>query len=226
MATVPHVTSGLGLRKFQADGSLLTQVYPRQRMEVSSDLNASPCMAVPHPSIPTCTDCMQVCGRENGEKKNRFPYWKQTQFRQSRRHYNDWTIPDPFSTSTMYCLILYRVSQEECARLREGVPYVKVYRYNPKHLCSKLNGYGDIGARKVGLLAVPRTVPGSRDVIPIRCPLSVLVYSCLKRVPRCDCTCKVLGNRKDNYDMSASVFVVQFNGFMSLTSYFDVKYRY
>jgi len=30
--------------------------------------------------------------------------------------------------------IVYRVSQEECARLREGVPYVKVYRYNPKHL--------------------------------------------------------------------------------------------
>jgi hypothetical protein len=29
---------------------------------------------------------------------------------------------------------VYRVSQEECARLREGVPYVKVYRYNPKHL--------------------------------------------------------------------------------------------
>ena len=29
MATVPHVTSGLGLRKFQADGFLLTQVYMR-----------------------------------------------------------------------------------------------------------------------------------------------------------------------------------------------------
>jgi len=27
MATVPHVTSGLGLRKFQADGFLLTGVY-------------------------------------------------------------------------------------------------------------------------------------------------------------------------------------------------------
>ena len=27
MATVPHVTSGLGLRKFQADGFLLTSVY-------------------------------------------------------------------------------------------------------------------------------------------------------------------------------------------------------
>ena len=44
---------------------------------------------------------------------------------------------------------IYRVSQEECARLQEGVPYVKVYRYNPKHLCPKLNGYGDNGHRKV-----------------------------------------------------------------------------
>ena len=30
----------------------------------------------------------------------------------------------------------------------------------------------------------------------------------------------------DNYDTYASVFVVLFNGFMSLTSYFDVMYRY
>jgi len=36
----------------------------------------------------------------------------------------------------------------------------------------------------------------------------------------------VLGNPKDKHDISASVFVVRFNGFMSLTSYFDVKYRY
>jgi hypothetical protein len=41
-------------------------------------------------------------------------------------------------------LVIYMVSQEECARLREGFPYVKVYRYNPKHLCPKLNVYGDI----------------------------------------------------------------------------------
>jgi len=27
MTTVPHVTSGLGLRKFQAEGFLLTRVY-------------------------------------------------------------------------------------------------------------------------------------------------------------------------------------------------------
>jgi len=77
----------------------------------------------------------------------------------------------------------------------------------------------EIKAReKCGLFAVPRIVPVSRDVIPIRCALSVLVYSWLKRVRRCDCTCKVLGNPKDNYDVSASVFVVQFNGFMSRTS--------
>jgi hypothetical protein len=43
----------------------------------------------------------------------------------------------------------YRVSKEECAILREGVRYVKLYRKNPKHLYPKLNGYGDKGQRKV-----------------------------------------------------------------------------
>jgi len=38
---------------------------------------------------------------------------------------------------------IYRVSQEERTKLRDGVPYVKLYRYNPKHLCPKLNGYWD-----------------------------------------------------------------------------------
>jgi hypothetical protein len=33
--------------------------------------------------------------------------------------------------------------------LRESVPYVKIYRYNPKHLYQKLNDYGDNGHRKV-----------------------------------------------------------------------------
>jgi len=46
---------------------------------------------------------------------------------------------------------IYRVSQEECAKLRESVPYVKVYRYNPKHLCPNLNGYGDNGQRSLKL---------------------------------------------------------------------------
>ena len=43
----------------------------------------------------------------------------------------------------------YRLSQEECARLGESVPYVKVYQCNRKHLYTKLNGYGDNGQRKM-----------------------------------------------------------------------------
>ena len=46
-------------------------------------------------------------------------------------------------------LCIYRVSQEEWTKLRESVPYVKLYRYNPKHLYPKLNCYGDNGHRKV-----------------------------------------------------------------------------
>ena len=47
--------------------------------------------------------------------------------------------------------IIYRVSQEERTKLREGVPYVKLYRYNPKHLYQKLNCYGDNGKRSLKL---------------------------------------------------------------------------
>jgi len=46
---------------------------------------------------------------------------------------------------------VYRVSQEEGAKLRESVPYVEIYRYNPKHLYPKLNGYGDNGQRSLKL---------------------------------------------------------------------------
>ena len=46
---------------------------------------------------------------------------------------------------------LYRMSQEECEILRESVPWVKLYRYNPKHLYPKLNGYGDNGKRSLKL---------------------------------------------------------------------------
>ena len=44
------------------------------------------------------------------------------------------------------------------------------------------------------------------------------VISCVTSVLDSLVSCVVLGTLKDNYDMSASVFVVQFNGFMSLTS--------
>jgi hypothetical protein len=44
-----------------------------------------------------------------------------------------------------------QVPQEECAILRDGVSDVKIYRYKPKHLCPKLNGYGDNGQRSLKL---------------------------------------------------------------------------
>jgi hypothetical protein len=40
------------------------------------------------------------------------------------RYVNDLCRPN----AEFLVLYIYRVSQEECARLREGVPYIKVYR--------------------------------------------------------------------------------------------------
>ena len=57
---------------------------------------------------------------------------------------------DSMSVCIKYVCV-YRVFHEECVRLREGIPYVKLYRYNPKHLCPKLNGYGDNGQRSLKL---------------------------------------------------------------------------
>ena len=62
--------------------------------------------------------------------------------------------------------VVYRVSQEERTKLREGVPYVKLYRYNPKHLYPKLNGYGDNDHRKVWA-----------SVVSTYCKPSVTTYS-------------------------------------------------
>jgi len=59
-------------------------------------------------------------------------------------------IPSQFQDFVVR-ISVYRMSQDECARRREGLPYVKVYRYNPKHLCPKLNGYGDNGQRTLKL---------------------------------------------------------------------------
>ena len=49
----------------------------------------------------------------------------------------------------LYDQYIYRVSQEEWTKLQESVLYVKLYRYNQKHVYPKLNGYGDNGHRKV-----------------------------------------------------------------------------
>ena len=40
MATVPHVTSGLGLRKYQADGFLLTRVYTACWITEATDIHS------------------------------------------------------------------------------------------------------------------------------------------------------------------------------------------
>jgi len=76
-----------------------------------------------------------------------------------RAQYYDWEAPSDtvfLEKLKVACLVsnapaLYRVSQEECEILRESVPYVKLYRYNPKHLYPKLNGYGDNGQRNLKL---------------------------------------------------------------------------
>ena len=147
-------------------------------------------------------------------------------------------MPIRKTTPSEGCTV-YRVSQEECARLREGVPYVKVYRYNPKHLCPKLNGYGDNGQRKVVFWRV-HTLYLSADSFIYVTSLSVVSYdrnsahtshkphmyflqgddviSHVMSVLDSQVSYIMRGTLKDNYDMSASVFVVQFNGFMSLTS--------
>ena len=55
----------------------------------------------------------------------------------------------------------------------------------------------------------------------------ILVQICRGNVTARDaCVMYSAWNFKDNYDMNASVFVIQFNGFMSLTSDFDVTYSY
>ena len=117
------------------------------------------------------------------------------------------------------------MSQEECARLREGAPYVKVYRYNQNTYFQSWTVMEIMAREKCGLFAGPHTVPGSwqsysfpslsvasydgnsahaSQSAMLRQPLGILMYRAW--------------NPKDNYDMSTSVFVVQFNGFMSLTS--------
>jgi len=52
----------------------------------------------------------------------------------------------------------YRVSQEERTKLLESVPYVKLYRYNPKHLYPKLTVTEIMAREKCGHLAFPRNV--------------------------------------------------------------------
>jgi len=50
-----------------------------------------------------------------------------------------------------------------------------------------------MAGEKCGLLAVPRTVPGSCDVLPIHCACPSFSLQPAQVHSSCDCTCKVLG---------------------------------
>ena len=66
---------------------------------------------------------------------------------------------------------IYRMSQEEWTKLRESVPYVELYRYNPKHVYPKLNGYGDNDHRKVWASGVSTyCTPSVTPYSPLRMP--------------------------------------------------------
>ena len=66
------------------------------------------------------------------------------------------------------------MSQEERTKLREGVPYVKLYRYNSKY--PKLNGYGDNGRRKVWTSCISAFY--TPTVVSRATPLSSHVTAC------------------------------------------------
>ena len=53
--------------------------------------------------------------------------------------------------SYIYIYYIYIQGVTGGTKLRESVPYVKIYRYNPKHLYPNLNGYGDNGQRSLKL---------------------------------------------------------------------------
>ena len=85
---------------------------------------------------------------------------------------------------------------------------------------------------KCGLLRCPRTVSRPwRHIHPLcmpgnKRPLANIGMQWRWRDNAQLLPASITWKPKDKCDSSASVFVVQFNGVMSLTSYFDVKYRY
>ena len=71
--------------------------------------------------------------------------------------------------------------------------------------------------------ACPTTRHG--NAVALACALQCTV-ALTSQDNRSAAACVSTWKSKNNYDTSASVFVVQFNGFMSLTSDFDVTYSY
>ena len=122
-----------------------------------------PCTATDRTACTRCIEYLKPLGTL--EKRKIFCLCRESNHNSSAIHLVAWSLCQihyPRSLCRSVCYVsfaeihhasqlvhVYRVSQEECARLREGVPYAKVYRYNPKYLCPKLTGYGDNGQIKV-----------------------------------------------------------------------------
>ena len=122
---------------------------------------------------------------------------------------------------------MYRVSQEELPDFGRLFLMLKYTDITQNTYVQSWTVTEIMARDKCGLLAGPRTVPVSWQPYP--CPsLSVVSYydnsaharsKLLRYFLLGDKVVHVSAwNPKDNYDVSARVFVVQFNGFMSLTS--------
>ena len=73
MATVPHVISGLGLRKFQADGFLLTRVYHANELSSTGLFRFEATCVVSKYSTISChtSNRQEVTGSWPGKSKER-----------------------------------------------------------------------------------------------------------------------------------------------------------
>jgi hypothetical protein len=65
--------------------------------------------------------------------------------------YTSQVLWPPFKVNKLKILVYTGCAWRNVKKLRESVPYVKIYQYNPKHLHPKLNGYGDNDQRSLKL---------------------------------------------------------------------------
>ena len=95
----------------------------------------------------------------------------------------------------------YRVFQEECAGLRDSVPYVKVYRFNPKHLYPKLTVTEIMCWEKWGFLRFQ--ILQNAQLMRRATALMTLSVECIVNracvpVSELEAPCKVLGALRKN----------------------------
>ena len=123
-----------------------------------------------------------------------------------------------------------QVSQEECEILRESVPYVKLYRYNPKHLYPKLNVYGDNGQRSLKLWQLlhtywlPNTYWNWQEYV-----VSVMLISVLNIKVTCECHRAIKLNYKNSRTNAVVVLGFQalcISGSNEVLSYRDGRSSY